>query len=138
MIAKNAPLPAVLTRLVLFMESQLHRIRGSILLARRGPRAACTTARRRACRAPITPPSTACAIGPKVGSCGTAAYRRETVIVADIQTDPLWEDYRELAARFGLRSCWSTPILSHEGRVLGTFAMYSDEVRDAQRRRDCG
>src|SRR5450756_374390 len=68
-------------------------------------------------------------IGPKVGSCGTAVYRREAVIVTDIVTDPLWEDYRELAAAGGYRSCWSTPILSHESAVLGTFAMYSATVR---------
>ncbi|MFC3323601.1 putative bifunctional diguanylate cyclase/phosphodiesterase [Mesorhizobium cantuariense] len=69
-------------------------------------------------------------IGPKVGSCGTAAYRREPVIVADIMHDPLWEDYREVAAPFGYRSCWSTPILSHTGAVLGVFAIYSKTVRE--------
>src|ERR1019366_9188595 len=68
--------------------------------------------------------------GPKVGSCGTAVYRREAVIVADIMHDPLWEDYRDLAAAHGYRSCWSTPILSHRGAVLGTFAMYSTTVRE--------
>ena len=69
-------------------------------------------------------------IGPKAGSCGTAAYRRKAVVVADIMTDPLWEDYRDLAAAHGLRSCWSTPILSHQGAVLGTFAMYAKDVRE--------
>ena len=63
-------------------------------------------------------------IGPSVGSCGTAAYRREQVIVSDIATDPLWASYRELALSHGLRSCWSTPIISGSGRVLGTFALY--------------
>ena len=63
-------------------------------------------------------------IGPNVGSCGTAAYRRERVVVNDIETDPLWAGYRELAKRFGLRACWSQPILSESGEVLGTFAMY--------------
>jgi PAS domain S-box-containing protein len=66
-------------------------------------------------------------IGPSVGSCGTAAYRREPVIVSDIATDPLWADYRELALAHGLRACWSTPILSSAGRVLGTFAIYYRE-----------
>ena len=47
--------------------------------------------------------------------------------------DPLWEDFRELAAPHGLRSCWSTPILSHHGAVLGTFAMYSATVREPTR-----
>ena len=69
-------------------------------------------------------------IGPKVGSCGTAVYRRETVVVSDIMRDPLWEDFRELAAAHGHRSCWSTPILSHQGEVLGAFALYSREVRE--------
>jgi PAS domain S-box-containing protein len=69
------------------------------------------------------------AIGPAAGSCGTAAYRAEPVIVSDIATDPLWADYRDLALAHGLRACWSTPILSSEGRVLGTFAMYYREPR---------
>jgi PAS domain S-box-containing protein len=69
-------------------------------------------------------------IGPAAGSCGTAAYRRERVIVRDIQTDPLWANYRAFAKPFGLAACWSTPILDTRGRVLGTFAMYYDEPRD--------
>ncbi|HEX6767336.1 MAG TPA: GAF domain-containing sensor histidine kinase, partial [Polyangiaceae bacterium] len=63
-------------------------------------------------------------IGPRAGSCGTAAHSRRPVFVADIETDPLWLDYRELARAHGLRACWSTPILSGDGRVLGTFALY--------------
>jgi NO-binding membrane sensor protein with MHYT domain/signal transduction histidine kinase len=69
------------------------------------------------------------AIGPSVGSCGTAAYRGEAVIVSDIATDPLWTDFRDLALGCGLRACWSTPILSSDGRVLGTFAIYYHEPR---------
>jgi len=68
-------------------------------------------------------------IGPTAGSCGTAAYRAEPVIVSDIATDPLWADYRDLALPHRLRACWSTPILSSEGRVLGTFAVYYREPR---------
>jgi PAS domain S-box-containing protein len=64
------------------------------------------------------------AIGPAAGSCGTAAYRREPVIVEDIATDPLWEAYRDSALPHGLRACWSTPILDPNRRVLGTFALY--------------
>ncbi len=64
-------------------------------------------------------------IGPQVGSCGTAAYRREAVIVTDIATDPLWDKPREIALRHGLRACWSTPLLDARSRVLGTFAIYS-------------
>lgn len=66
-------------------------------------------------------------IGPCAGSCGTAAYRREPVIVSDIITDPLWADYCDLASTHGLRACWSTPIFSSTERVLGTFAIYSHE-----------
>jgi PAS domain S-box-containing protein len=68
-------------------------------------------------------------IGPSVGSCGTAAYLRQPVIVSDIETDPLWADYRGLARAHGLRACWSVPMLSHEDRVLGTFAIYYREPR---------
>src|SRR5229473_7923916 len=68
-------------------------------------------------------------IGPCVGSCGTAAYRAEQMIVSDIATDPLWADYRDLALGHGLRACWSTPILSSTGKVLGTFAIYYREPR---------
>lgn len=63
-------------------------------------------------------------IGPKVGSCGTAAYTAKTVVVADIMTDPLWSEFKELAARHELRACWSTPIFAADRTVLGTFAMY--------------
>ena len=68
-------------------------------------------------------------IGPSVGSCGTAAYRAEPVISSDIATDPLWDDYRHLPLAHGLRASWFTPILSSEGKVLGTFAMYTPEAR---------
>ena len=68
-------------------------------------------------------------IGPSVGSCGTAAYRRRPVVVSDIAADPLWADFRDLALGHGLRACWSTPILSSEGKVLGTFAIYYREPR---------
>jgi PAS domain S-box-containing protein len=68
-------------------------------------------------------------IGPTVGSCGTAAYLKKPVIVSDTFTDPLWADFRDIAQQYGLRACWSTPILSQRGDVLGTFAMYYREVR---------
>jgi PAS domain S-box-containing protein len=68
-------------------------------------------------------------IGPAAGSCGTAAYAGLPVIVADIASDPLWADYKHLALAHGLRACWSTPIFSAAGDILGTFAMYYDEPR---------
>jgi len=68
-------------------------------------------------------------IGPRNGSCGTAMYLRRPVVVTDVMKDPLWADYRELAKICGLRACWSTPILSAKGDVLGSFAMYRQENR---------
>lgn len=63
-------------------------------------------------------------IGPHVGSCGTAAHSGQPVYVVDIAADPLWADFRDLALSHGLRACWSTPIRSGRGEILGTFAMY--------------
>ncbi len=63
-------------------------------------------------------------IGPQVGSCGAAAYLKQPVYVSDIGVDPRWALFRELALSHGLRACWSTPILSTEGEVLGTIALY--------------
>lgn len=65
-------------------------------------------------------------IGPCAGSCGTAAYRASRVIVSDIATDPLWDvpEHRASALQHGLRASWSSPILSSNGKVLGTFCMY--------------
>ena len=63
-------------------------------------------------------------IGPRQGSCGTAAFFGRPVYVTDIDTDPLWADYRELALAHGLRACWSTPIFNDQAAVIGTFAIY--------------
>ncbi len=68
-------------------------------------------------------------IGPRVGSCGTAAFRGEMVIVTDTQTDPLWADFRELVEEFGLRACWSTPIRGDDGELVGTIAVYYGQPR---------
>jgi len=67
------------------------------------------------------------AIGPNVGSCGTAAWRRSSVLVTDIETDPLWADYKDLILPLGFKVCWSSPILQKDGKVLGTFAFYYRE-----------
>jgi PAS domain S-box-containing protein len=68
-------------------------------------------------------------IGACAGSCGTAVYRKQQVVVSDIATDPLWADYRHVALPHGLRACWSTPIASLDGKILGTFAIYYREPR---------
>jgi PAS domain S-box-containing protein len=69
-------------------------------------------------------------IGPCAGSCGTAAYHGAAVYVSDIANDPLWADFKHVALPHGLRACWSIPILTHGGKVLGTFAMYHREPRE--------
>ena len=68
-------------------------------------------------------------IGPLVGSCGTACYTRERVIVENIHTDPRWDGLRDLAVKYGLGACWSEPVLDADGQVLGTFAMYYRQPR---------
>jgi PAS domain S-box-containing protein len=73
-------------------------------------------------------------IGPAAGSCGTAAYRREQVIVSDIATDPLWAEYRSIALPHGLRACWSTPLVDGQGALRGTFAIYYGEPKAPQPR----
>jgi GAF domain-containing protein len=127
-IAANAPLSEILKRLVLLIETQSPNMLCSVLLVsddgehiRHGA-------------APSLPQEYVAAIdgapiGPKHGSCGTAMHRGEPVFVTDILSDPLWEDYRDIAAANGLRACWSTPILSGRGKVLGSFAMYYQEPR---------
>ena len=69
------------------------------------------------------------AIGPKGGSCGTAVYRREPVYVTDILADPIWENYRDRLLPYGIRSVWSRPLFSSEGRALGTFSINYRESR---------
>jgi diguanylate cyclase (GGDEF)-like protein len=71
------------------------------------------------------------AIGPMVGSCGTAAYLGEPVEVTNIKTDPRWADYKESALALGFKACWSYPIKSHDDRVIGTFAFYFRTARRA-------
>ena len=123
MIAAHAPLGEILTKLMLLIEAQSPEMLCSVLLLsadgdhiQHGAAPSLPTQYVKAVDgAPI---------GPKNGSCGTAMYRGKPVIVTDIFTDPLWEDYRELAAGSGLRACWSTPILTARGKVLGSFAMY--------------
>jgi PAS domain S-box-containing protein len=76
------------------------------------------------------PPAMGWPIGPCHGCCGTAAYRKERVIISDVATDPLWPDeLRELAIRNGIRAGWSEPILTNDGEVLGTFALFSPKPR---------
>jgi signal transduction histidine kinase/CHASE3 domain sensor protein len=128
LIVSPAPLHEVLDGLMLGLEEQSPGALGSILLAdsdgvhlRHGAAPSLPEAYNRAVDG--------IAIGPAVGSCGTAVYTNRQVIVTDIGSDPLWAPYRELALSHDLRACWSTPIHCSQGRILGTFAIYDHEPR---------
>src|SRR5262245_12418567 len=128
MIARNAPLSEILEQLVLLIESQSPDMLCSVLLLSEDGNHI------RHGAAPSLPEDFVKAIdgqpiGPKHGLCGTAMQRGKPVIVSDSLSDPLWEDYRDLASAAGLRACWSTPIMSGRGKVLGSFAMYYREPR---------
>jgi PAS domain S-box-containing protein len=128
MIAASAPLVDILTRLVLLMEAQADEMLCSILVL------SADGVHVKHGAAPSLPEAYVKAvngapIGPRNGSCGTAMYLKRPVVVTDVMTDPLWANYRHLAEICGLRACWSTPILSSQGDVLGSFAMYRQERR---------
>ncbi len=131
MIAASAPLVDILTRLVLLMEAQADEMLCSILVL------SADGVHVKHGAAPSLPEAYVKAvngapIGPRNGSCGTAMYLKRPVVVTDVMTDPLWANYRHLAEICGLRACWSTPILSSRGDVLGSFAMYRQETRGPQ------
>jgi PAS domain S-box-containing protein len=133
MIRAQSPLPKILTALCLDIEKHHRGMLCSVLLLD----ADGVTLRDGA--APSLPQEYRQAadgvkIGPRAGSCGTAIYRKQPVVVSDIASDPLWADCRHLALPHGLRACWSTPIPAQDGSMLGTFAIYYGEVRtpDAQ------
>ncbi len=128
MMAEDAPLRDTLTRIAEQVEALAPPALCSILLMQADGK------HLRPAAAPSLP-ETYCAaidgleIGPSVGSCGTASFRKEPVIVTDIATDPLWAGPRDFTLSFGLRACWSLPILDSEGAVLGTIALYYREPR---------
>lgn len=126
MIARNAPIGQTLERLVRGIETHSPEMICSVLLF--DEKHGCL----RHGAAPSLPGHynlriDGLAIGPSVGSCGTAAYWRRTVEVQDIRTDPLWADFRELTAMLPYRSCWSQPVFDGAGNLLGTFAVYGTE-----------
>jgi PAS domain S-box-containing protein len=126
MIAAGAALRDVLTSLVYLLERHCDGMQCSVLFLDEGGK------RLRRGVAPSLPEAFSAAldgleIGPRAGSCGTAMYLGKPVIVSDIEQDALWEDFRDMARQFGFRACWSTPIVSSERKVLGTFAIYADQ-----------
>jgi len=121
-IARGEPLPGILDGLCRLVEEVSPGALAAILLLDHEDN------RLRHAAAPSLPKGYVEALdgiepGPAVGACGTAAYRNEAVISADIATDPLWEGFRHIPTAYGLRACWSTPIRSCDGAVLGTFAI---------------
>ena len=128
MIAANAPLQDILSQLLLMIEAESPEMISSILLISEDGNHV------KHAVAPSLPANyvkviDGSPIGPKHGSCGTAMFRGKPVIVTDIATDPLWEEYRGFASAIGVAACWSTPIMSSKGKVLGSFAMYYREPR---------
>ncbi|HWV99425.1 MAG TPA: GAF domain-containing protein [Candidatus Acidoferrum sp.] len=126
MIARGGPLAPILDSLCRYGEELSGNVLVSILLASSDGK----TLRHGA--APSLPKTyteaiDGASIGPSAGSCGTAAYRREPIIVSNIATDPLWDRHRHLALPHGFRACWSAPIFSTAREVMGTFALYSRE-----------
>ena len=131
MVAKGDSLARILESLCRLVEEQASDVLASILLLDGN--------RLRHGGAPSLPKAYTDAIdgalvGPSAGSCGTAAYRGEQVIVEDIATDPLWADYREAALPHSLHACWSTPIFNSQAKVIATFAMYYLEPRRPSQR----
>jgi len=128
MIARGAPLAETLDQLMLMIEAQSDGVRCSIMRLQEGGETM-TPAAGPSLPADYLRALEGLRIGPGVGSCGTAMWRREPVIVSDVQTDPLWAPYREIAAAHGLRACWSVPVFDDQGQVAGSFAMYYHDVR---------
>jgi PAS domain S-box-containing protein len=128
-IAGGAPLWEILETLVKLIEEQADGMRCAVLLADTMQQ------RLRFAAAPNIPEDYKAGIepflriAPNMGSCGTAAFLRKPVYTKDTGVDALWEDCRDIAVRNGLRAIWSTPILSDDNAVLGTFAMYYSEPR---------
>ncbi|MEO5988932.1 MAG: ATP-binding protein [Candidatus Eisenbacteria bacterium] len=130
-LARGGTLAETLRELVLGYEGLFPGMRGSVLLL--DP----TGRYLRHGAAPSLPAEYCQAIegieiGPAVGSCGAAAHHRRTTIAADIATDPLWHDHKNLALPHGLQACWSVPIMSIHNSVLGTLAFYFDSPRIAR------
>jgi GAF domain-containing protein len=128
MIETGAPVIGILSDLVLMIEAQSPEMLCSILLLSTDGNHVQHAV------APSLPENyvkviDGSPIGPKHGSCGTAMFRGKPVIVTDIATDPLWDEYRNFAWAIGMAACWSTPILSSKGKVLGSFAMYYRDPR---------
>ena len=128
MVASGAPLSDTLNDIVHLLEAHADGMICSILLLSPDGKHVQTGAAPSLPRAYVNAVD-GMSIGPRHGSCGTAMFLKKPVVVTDVMNDPLWADYTELAATCGFRACWATPILSPNGDVLGSFAMYGRESR---------
>src|SRR5215468_1563086 len=127
LIIAGSPLPEVLTIIAQLVESQGSGMLCTIWLPDEdGKKLHCAAA---PSLAGFSAHVGATFVGPKGASCGTAVYRREPVYVTDILSDSLWDDYRHLFVPYGIRSSWSRPLFTSEGKVLGTFAVLYREPR---------
>ncbi len=126
MVAKGLPLPDILHAIVLAIESEEPSSKCSILLLDEEGKHLHSGA---ALSLPefYNQAIDGVEIGLGVGSCGTAAYLKKRVVVEDIMTHEYWQPYKELAKQADLGACWSEPIISSYGKVLGTFAIYHAE-----------
>lgn len=127
-LVRGASLESVLTMLVELAEETRDGMLGSILLLNPHTRRL-THGAGKSLPSEFRDAISGLCIGPSVGSCGTAAFSKERIVVTDIHAHPYWKDYLSVAKAAGLRACWSEPILSSAGEVLGTFAMYYREPR---------
>ncbi|WP_428739541.1 diguanylate cyclase [Sulfurimonas sp.] len=125
-VAKGSPLPDILHTIVLAIESEEPSAICSILLLDEEGKHLHNGASLRLPKF-YAEAIDGIEIGPKIGSCGSAAYLKRRVIVEDIMTHENWQGYTNLAKAANLRSCWSEPIVSSEGQVLGTFAIYHEK-----------
>ena len=126
MVVSDKPIHEVLQAIVCLYENQHSNMKASILLLKNGKLyAGATSSLPEAYNNAID----GLAIGPMVGSCGTAAFTKQRVIVEDIASDKRWVGFAHLAISNQLRACWSEPILNGKGEVIGTFDMYYDTPR---------
>src|SRR6202453_3348186 len=127
LIFAGSPLSEVLTNIAQLVEAQAEGMSCTIWLPDEdGKELHCAAAPRLRGFSAYVGLTAVCAEG---ASCGTAVYRREPVYLTDILTDPLWDDYRHLFKPYGIRSVWSRPLFTSEGKTLGTFAILSREPR---------
>nr|WP_306431180.1 EAL domain-containing protein [Rhizobium sp. L1K21] len=128
MVATNQPLQAIFQRISKLNDEQANGVYSSIMLLDRDGKHFTDSVSAFLPEA-YTKQFLGVEIGDNIGSCGTACFRKQTVIVEDIYSDPKWAPFRDAVRPFGYRSCWSSPIMRSDGSVAGSFALYSKSAR---------